>query len=172
MTAKKMMVVTLAKTGAVLGAATRRTAGVPAVADLVGAGLLARLADEEAGVAVPVEELAVKEVDHSDDVFRDPRAHVVDASGTIVAPSLKVSMIGNTNLDVTVTVTPPTPAADKTVLVVVDKGANQESLKFVGKTVLNVAATVVPVSGIPPGDHVVLASVDGYTTLLDVCMFT
>ena len=170
MSARKMLVVLITKTNAVIGAATRRTAGAPPVGDLVGPALVARMRDVEASVAVPADELSVKEVDYSDDVLRQPGAHIVDASGTVTAPSLKVSTIANTNTDVTVTVS-TAPAADKTVLVVIDGGANQEPLKFVGKTVVNVTATVVPVSGVPPGTRVVLASVDGYATLLDDRVF-
>lgn len=168
MTTKKMLVVTLAKTKAVLGAATRASKGQPTVGELVGAGLVTRLQDSS--VMVPAEELEVKEVDYGDDVFRDPRAHIVDASGTVVGPLASVTAIVATNILVTVTVstplTLPTVPADKTVLVVIDGGSNHDALKFFGKTALGVADTAVPISGVPPGTHLVLASVDGYGSLL------
>jgi hypothetical protein len=169
MSAKKMLVVHLARTNAVLGVATRRTAGVPPVGDLVGAALLARTT-QESGVAVAADELAVKEVDYSDDVVRQPMAHVVDASGAVVTAAQKVQSMTNSNLEVALTVS-AAPAADKPVLIVIDGGANHDSLKFVGKTAA--AATFsVAVSGVPPGAHVVLASVDGYAPLVDTRTFT
>jgi hypothetical protein len=170
MNANKMLVVLLTKTNAVLGVATRRAAGAPPVADLVGAALLARMTDQEVSVAVPADELSIKEVDYSNDVVRQPRAHVVDASGTVVTPPVSVTGIGNSNLEVTVTIS-ANPPADKTVLVVIDGGPNHPPLKFVGKTALNVATTHVPISGVPPGAHVVLASVDGYSSRLEVKNF-
>jgi hypothetical protein len=175
MTAKKMLVVVLSRTGAVLGAATRSTPGVPAVGDLVGDGLVARRRNSEASVVIPPEDLEVKEVDYSDDVLHDPRAHVVDASGSVAAPAYRIASITSTNTGVTVTVDTGSPAVvapDKTVLVVIDGGPNQGPLKFSGKTALNVAATLVPVSGVPPGIHMVLASVDGYASRLRAHTFS
>jgi hypothetical protein len=170
MSAKKMLVVTLAKTKAVLAAATHTAGSLPAVGDLVGDGLLARMNDSEAVVTVPPEELAVTEVDYSDDVFHDPRAHSLDASGTVVVPQNRISSINATSAKVTVTVQ-ALPAADKAVLVVIDAGANHDPLKFVGKTALSVAGTDVAISGVPPGSHLVLASVDGYTSILALGSF-
>ena len=171
MSAKKMLVVLLTKTNAVLGVATRRSAGAPPAGDLVGAALLARIPDVEAGVAVPVDELTVKEVAYSDDVVRQPLAHVVDTTGTVIATSSKVSAIGAPGVKITVTVA-PAPPADRAVLVVVDGGASHDPLKFVAKTALNTAATDVAISGVPPGSHMVLASVDGYTPKLELKSFT
>ena len=171
MSAKKMLVVLLTKTNAVLGVATRRTPGAPPVGDLVGAALLARMPDQNTGVAVPADELSVKEVDYSDDVIRQPLVHIVDTSGTVNATASKVSGIGAPGLTIKVTVA-PAPPADKNVLLVIDGGANHDPLKFVAKTTLNIADTEVPISGVPPGGHTVLASVDGYATKLDFKTFT
>lgn len=168
---RKMLVVTLAKTSAVLAAASRRASGVPAVAELVGEGLLARVTGSEESLAVPAGELEVKEVDHSDEVFRTPRAHVVDSSGTIVVSTNLVSGIAAGGLNVTVTMSPPPAAADKSVVLIIDAGPNAAPLKFVGKTVLNTATAAIPVSGVPPGAHLVLASVDGYNARLEVESF-
>ena len=168
---RKMLVVTLAATKAVLAAATRRASGVPAVEDLVGDGLIARVGGSEESLLVPAAELEVKEVDHSDEVFRTPRAHVVDDSGTIVVSPNVVSAIVAAGLAVTVTLAPPAPAGDKNVVLVIDAGANADPLKFVGKTVLNSPTAVIPVSGVPPGAHLVLASVDGYNARLEVESF-
>ena len=165
---KKMLVVTLAKTSAVLAAASRRASGVPAVAELVGDGLLARVTASEESLVVPAAELEVKEVDHSDEVFRTPRAHVVDSSGTIVVSANVVNAISAAGLNVTVTLAPPAAAADKSVVLIIDAGPNAVPLKFVGKTVLNSASAVIPVSGVPPGAHLVLASVEGYNSRLEV----
>jgi hypothetical protein len=170
MSAKKMLVVSLKKTKAVLGVATRSTAGAPAIDELVGEGLVVRQHDGEASLVVPADDLEVKEVDYSDDVFLDPGANVVDASGSVVVPP-RVTSVAATNVSVTVTV-PPGVAAGKAVLVVIDGGPNQPPLKFSAATALNATATVVPVSGVPPGAHLVLGSVDGYASLLFVGSFT
>src|SRR6185295_18221895 len=130
MSAKKMLVVLMSRTNAVLGVATRRTAGAPPIADLVGPALLARPVDQESGVAVPADELTVKEVDYSDDVVRQPLAHVVDSSGTVIAPTAKVTAVADPGLTIKVTVSPG-PPADKTVLLVIDGGTNHDPLKFV-----------------------------------------
>jgi hypothetical protein len=167
MNPKKMIVVLLTKTNAVLGVATRRAPGPPAVADLVGPGLLLRMTDEDATIAVPPDELSTKEVDYLEDVVRQPLGHVIDSSGTVVTPPINVSGISSTNLAVTVTVS-AAPAADKTVLVVIDGGPNQPPLKFVAKTAQSVAATVVPISSVPPGERMILASVDGHAPRLQL----
>jgi len=171
MSTRKMLVVLLTRTNAVLGVATRRTVGAPAADDLVGSALLVRITNEESSVAVPVDELTVKEVDYSDDVFRQPLAHVVDPTGTVIATSSAVSNIGTPGLTIKVKVS-PVPPADRTVLVVVDGGGSHEPLKFIAKTIVNQAETEVAISGVPPGDHMVLASVDGYTPKLEVKHFS
>lgn len=164
MSARKMLVVVLDKTKSVLGAATRRTAGVPVVADLVGTGLLVRMKDEDATVLVPADELIVKEVDYIEAVVTQPFGHVLDASGTVVTPSLKVTSLNYTASKVMVTVS-PAPPADKTVLVVIDGGANHPPLKFVGKTAAGVNPTELPAPGVPAGEHLILATVDGHAAL-------
>ena len=167
MSAQKMLVVTLAKTNGVLAAATRKAGGVPAVADLVGSGLLARTPPEsDASVIIPAEELAVKEVDFNGDLFLNPRAYAVDASGTLVVSPNYVDLdtTATTNNNVRVDLAPPAAAADKTVLVVIDAGPTLDPLKFFGKTVLNGATVDVQISGVPPGKHLVLVSVDGYNS--------
>ncbi len=166
-----MLVVLLTRTNAVLGAATRRTPGAPPIAELVGDAFIARMRDVESSVAVPADELSVKEVEHNDDVLRQPQAYLVDASGMPMIASQSIASIGNSNTEVTVTVS-SAPPADKAVVVVIDGGVNQPPLKFISKTVLNDTSVNVPVSGVPPGTHVVLASVDGYGTLLDDRAFT
>lgn len=171
MSAKKMLVVSLAKTNAVVGVATRRTAGAPPIEDLVGSALLTRIAGLESGVPVPVEELSVKETDYSEDVVRQPLAHVMDASGIPIVPSGTVSAIGTPGVTIQVTVS-SAPPADKAVLVVIEAGPNREPLRFVAKTTLNAANTDVPIAGVPPGDHVVLASVDGFGTRLESKLFS
>ena len=170
---KKMLVVTLAKTKAVLAAASRGASGVPSVEELVGEGLVARMADEEEVLQVPAEILEVKEVDRSDDVFRNPRAYVVDSSGTLVVSANVVDKIEKlaAGVEVTITLKPPAPAADKDVVLLVDAGATSEPLRFVGKTVLDQAPVKIVVSGVPPGDHLALASADGYNALLKVLTF-
>jgi hypothetical protein len=171
MSTRKMLVVLLTKTNAVLGVATRRTAGVPPVAELVGGALLARTT-QESGVPVPADELTVKEVDYSDDVVRQPLAHIIDASGTVVAAVPKITAIANTTLAITLTVS-AAPPADKTVVVVVDGGSSHDPLTFVGKTPVSATTTIsVPASGVPPGDHVVIASLDGYATFVAERPFT
>jgi hypothetical protein len=97
-------------------------------------------------------------------------AHIVDASGSVVVAPQRVSSMAATNVTVTLTLS-VAAAADKAVLIVIDGGANQAPLKFAAKTV---ASTSIPVSvsGVPPGSHVMLASVDGYAPNIDVGTFT
>jgi hypothetical protein len=168
MSARKMLVVALAKTNAVLAAATRTAGGIPAIDELVGRGLVVRMKNGEAIVTIPAEELEVKEVDYSDDVFHDPAAHTIDDSGLIVAPSLRVQSANPTNGAIAVTVDAGPIPADKIVLVVIDAGPNKDALKFSGITTLNQLTTQVAVSGVPVGKHIVLASVDGYTSLVEL----
>lgn len=169
MSTNKMLAVFLSKTNAVLGVATRHAAGTPAVADLVGAGLVTRTT-QETGVVVVADELGVKEVDYSDDVVRQPLAHVVDTGGGVVATTSKVTAITSSNLDVVLTLS-PAAAADKAVLIVIDGGANHEPLRFAGKTVAGTSVTV-PIAGVPPGSHAVLGSVDGYASFVNEHTFT
>lgn len=171
MSAKKMLVVMVAKTKAVLGVATRTAGGLPAAQELVGPGLLTRSKDSEVTLAVPVEELEVKEFEYSDGVFRDPASHTVDDTGTIVAPSLRVKSIDSTNAQVTVKLDAGPVAADKAILIVIDAGPNYPPFKFEGKTALNILDTIVPITGVPPDTHPVFASVDGYTSLVVVGNF-
>jgi hypothetical protein len=168
MTAAKMLVVTLARTRAVLGAASRRATGVPPVEEVVGPGFLARVKASEESLLLLAEDLEVKEVDHTDEVFRDPLAHVVDSSGALVLSQNRVDSIAKTSVEVTLVLKPPAVAADKDVVVVIDAGANRDPLTFVGKTVFDSDTAKVPISGVPPGDHLVLASVDGYNSFLKV----
>jgi len=172
MSVDKMLVVTLAATGGVLGAATRRSTGAPPAADLVGAGLLVRLKDSEASVTVLVSELAVKEVESNDEVFRNPLAHVVNDSDALIAVPTRIASITADSVEVMVTL-PGTPAVppDKAVVVVIDAGPNDDPLKFVGKTAAGVNDTKLPISGVPPGAHLVLASVAGYGSAIDIGTF-
>lgn len=167
MSAKKMHVVMLTGTKAVLGAATRHAAGAIPVGDLVGPALLVRI-DEDDSIAVPADALTAKEVDYSAGVIRQPIGHVLDAAGAVVTPTSKVSAIGTPGLTIRVTVA-AAPAADKLVEVVID-GGNQDSLKFVTKTTTS-ADTDVPISGVPPGAHVVLAAVEGYAPKFELKTF-
>jgi hypothetical protein len=171
MSAKKMLAVLLTRTNAVLGVATRRTPGAPPAADLVGAAMLVRTKNQESGVAVPADELTVKEVDYVEEAVRLPLAHVVDQSGVVFAPASAVSTIGTPGLTIKVTVA-AAPPADCNVLVVVDGGPNRDPLKFIAKTTLNQVDTDVAIAGVPPGSHMVLASVDGYASKLEVKSFT
>lgn len=159
MSAKKMLVVYLASTNAVLGVATRRAAGAPPVGDLVGNALPVRTPGKESGVAVAAENLAVKEVDYSDDVVRQPLAHGLDASGS-VAPVTATISVASTSLLVTLTLS-TAAVADKSALVIVDAGATRDPLKFTAKTTATNTVTV-PVSAVPPGLHDIFVSVDGY----------
>jgi hypothetical protein len=167
MSAPKMLVVILSKTHAVLGVATRRAGGVPAVDVLAGGGLLARRRDSADGVTIPPDELAVKEVDYIDDAFRDPHAYAVDASGTVAVPSNRVNSITGSATKVTVGLLHPAAAADKDVVVFIDGGPNNAPLKFVGKTALSASTVDVQVSGVPTGSRLVLASVDGCDVRLE-----
>lgn len=171
MTATKMLVMTLAKTRAVLGGTSRTAAGVPTVEELVGPGFLARKQDKEVSLLVPAADLEVKEVDYSDEAFRNPLAHVVDNSGTLVAASNLVSAIAATAVKITVTLAPAPTASDKDVVVIVDAGPSRDALKFVGKTVATVGTVGVTISGVPPGERMVLASADGYNSRLEVFTF-
>lgn len=167
MTAKKMQVVVLAKTRAVLGGASRTRSGAATVDELAAGGLVARLKDKETSVLVPPEELEVKEVDHTDDVFRDPLAYLVDASDALATAPHKITTVAATSSKVTLTLGTAAPAGDKNVLVVIDAGPNLPPLKFAGKTSLGSSTVAVNVSGVPHGFHLVLASVDGYSSKLD-----
>jgi hypothetical protein len=171
---RKMLVVTFAKTKAVLAAASRRASGVPAAEELVGGGLVARTADEELSLLVPAAELEVKEVDYKDDVFRDPRQYQIDDAGEPTVPTFRIDTVSVAAGAVTVTVQAdavPTVPAGKAVVVVIDAGPNSPPLKFSGATTLNTKPTVVPVNGVPLGNRLVLATVDGYTSLLSVGTF-
>jgi hypothetical protein len=172
MTAKKMLVVTLAKTGAVLAAVTRSAPGAALARELLPDGLLLRqrdVLDAEGGLLLPPEDLDVKEVDFSAAVFRNPRGHVLDASGAVTAPQHIVKTMTPSATKVTVTVGSGSVQmpADKPVVVVIDGGPNGPALRFFGKTAFNVAATEVPVSGVPTGTRAIIASVDGFGALLD-----
>jgi hypothetical protein len=167
-----MLVVTVAKTHAVLAAASRGASGAPPVAELVGEALIARMADSEQLLRVPAETLEVKEVDRSDDVFRDPHAYVVDTSGTLVVSANVVDKIQKSSaVDVTITLKPAPLAPDKDVVLLIDAGASSDPLRFVAKTVLNQAAVKITVSGVPAGAHLALASADGYNALLEELTF-
>jgi hypothetical protein len=172
MSAGKMLVVGLAKTKAVLAGATRTAGDIPAIGDLVGPGLLVRTKDDEATLMVPVEELEVKEVDFAEEVFHDPAAHTVDDRGMIAAASLGVVSANLANGSINVVVAAGPVPADKNVLVVIDAGPNQEALRFSGITTLNQVSTSVPISGVPFGRHIVLASVNGYRSLVEPKDFT
>jgi len=163
MTPKKMLVVYLSSTKAVLGAASRRATGAPPVEDLVGTALPLRAPDMESGVAVAAADLAVKEVDYSDDVYRQPLNHGLDASDAVVlvSPTLSVTLSSG-NVAVTMA---PAPAADKSVVIVIDAGSNRDPLKFTAKTTTS-ASLNVPVTGVPPGSHDALISVDGYVSVV------
>jgi len=163
MNPKKMLVVYLTGTKAVLGVASRRAAGAPAVDELVGAALPLRASGMDAGVAVAAADLAVKEVDFAGDVFRQPLNHGLDDNdGVVLATSTLSASYASSK--VTITLTPAT-VADKAALVVIDVGANREPLKFSAKTTTS-GTLVVPVTGVPSGSHDVLISVDGYPSLL------
>jgi len=173
MTPKKMLVLTLAKTNAVLAAATRKAgAGEPSVDQLAAGGLVARTPDGQATLTIPAEELAAKEVDYLDDVFRAPHGYLVDASGALssAAPN-KVNDISRSGANIKIDLVPAAAAADKSVLVIVDGGPNVDPLKFSGKTVLGATSVELQVSGIPAGSHLVLASVDGYASRMEVQSF-
>jgi hypothetical protein len=158
-----MLVVYMSSTKAVLGAASRRAMGEPAVEDIVGAALPLRASDMESGVAVAAADLAVKEVDYSDDVFRQPLNHGLDTSDAVVLVSPTLTATSSSS-KVTVTMS-VAPAADKSVVIVIDAGSNRDPLKFTAKTT-TLATLDVPVTGVPPGSHDALISVDGYVSLI------
>jgi len=170
MSARKMLVVVIDKTKVVVGAAARRMAGVPAVADLVGPGLLLRMKGEDSWVQVPADELIVKEVDYRDDVVRQPLGHVLDATGSVVTPTLQVTQLNATSSEVTVKVF-PVPQVEKTVLVLIDGGPGQPPVKLVGKTAAGVDTTKFAVSGLPSGEHLIIATVDAHAPLMAVGSF-
>jgi hypothetical protein len=167
-----MLVVTIARTKAILAAATRTASGPPAVDELVGDGLYVRSEGTDNGVLVPVSELEVKELDISDLVFRSPLTYVVDASNVALAPSLQVHDISFTSPKITVTVDGTAVPADKSVLVLIDRGPNQQPLTLTSKTTLNAQDTQISVSGVSGGNHVVLATVEGYGTLVKKILFS
>ena len=173
-----MLVVTLAKTRAVLAAVSRGASGLPAVEELVGEGLVARMAGKEEVLRVPADSLEVQEVDRTDDVFRGPHAYVVDAGGTLAASSnvlldITLNAASSTSgREVTVTLSPPATAPGKDVVLLIDAGASSEPLRFVGKTVANGALVKIAVSGVPAGGHLALASADGYNAMLKVLTFS
>ncbi len=169
MTAKKMLVVYVTSTKAVLGVATRRAAGAPPVGDLVGTSLPVRVKTMESGVAVAAGDLSVKEVDYGDDVVRQPLKHGLDASDAVVLVSPTISGVSYASNEVTVTLS-AVPPADKSVMIVVDAGANREPLRFSAKTTAS-ASVAVPVSGVPPGSHDVFASVEGHVSFVDTASF-
>lgn len=162
MNAKKLLVVYLNSTKAVLGVVARRAAGEPPVADLVGAALPLRAKDKESGVAIAAGELGVKEVDYGDVVVRLPLSHGLDTSGAVVLVAATISTVAATGTKVTLTVTPAV-AADKSAMVVIDAGANREPLKFTTKTTAGTAIEV-PVTGVPTGSREVFVSVEGYVS--------
>lgn len=159
MNPKKMLVVYLTATKAVLGVVSRKATGAPAVEDVVGTGLPVRAPDMEAGVAVAAADLSIKEVDYSDDVFRQPLQHGLDSSDAVVslAPTVTATF-SSTNVSLVLS---PAPAADKAVVIVIDVASNRDPLKFTAKTTA-AASLSVPVNGVPTGSHDVLVSVDGY----------
>jgi hypothetical protein len=165
MTPKKMLVVYLSSTKAVVGATSRRAAGAPAATDLVGPALLIRGTEMEAGVAIAASDLAVKEVDLSDDVFRQPLNHGLDSSDSVVAVAPAITNIACSNAGVTLTLS-ANAVADKSAVVVIDAGANRDPLKFTVKTTATNSVTV-PVNGVPTGSHDVFASVEGFASFLD-----
>lgn len=172
MNAKKMLVVYLTGTKAVLGVATRRAAGAPPVADLVGTALPVRALSMESGVAVAAGDLSVKEVDYGGDVLRQPLNYSLDASGAVIVVTPTISGITGNSANIAITLSAPV-AADKSVIVVVDAGASREPLKFAVKTTATSLSTVnVPVTGVPPGSHDVFASVEGYVSALGTGSFS
>jgi hypothetical protein len=160
MSAKKMLVVYLASTNAVLGVATLRAAGAPPVGDLVGTALPVRTPGKESGVAVAAENLGVKEVEYSDDVVRQPLAHGLDSSGSVVPITGTITAASSTSLSVSISLS-AVAIADKSALVIVDAGATRDPLKFTAKTTASNSVSV-PVTGVPPGLHDVFVSVDGF----------
>jgi len=163
MSTKKMLVVYLASTNAVVGVATRRTAGAPSAADLVGSGLPVRDSVVDSGVVVASDNLAVKEVDYAEDVIREPLAHGLDTSGQVVVVTPTISAINTSSTKVSFSVS--SAVADKMAMVIVDLGANRDPLKFTTKT-LATSPVDVPVTGVPPGTHSVFVSVDGFVSAL------
>lgn len=169
MSAKKMLVVTLAKTKGVLAGVTQSGAAVPPVADLVGPGLLIRKRDSELGVVVPVEELEVSEVDFNDEVFRQPLVHIGGDTATVPGQLILTVAVGSGKVTVTVQSASPVPDA-RAVLVVIDAGPNQDPVRLTGRTAAGVATIDFSISGIT-GTHLVLASVEGYASKAEVGSF-
>jgi hypothetical protein len=169
MSARKMLVIYLAATHAVLGVATRKRAGAPPLADLVGDALIARSA-LVGDIAVPADVLAVKEVDYSEEVIRQPLLHGLDQNGVAVPAPSSVTALTATSAVLTLTLG-SAASADKAVLVVIDGGVGQGALRFGAKTLASTTVSV-PISGVSPGAHVVLASVDGFAPLLASATFT
>jgi len=169
MTARKMLVVHLLATNVVLGVATRKTPGAPPVGDLVGDAFVAR-SPQDVGIAVPAALLGVKEVDYSDEVVVQPTAHGLDATGAVAALAAKVSAVAADGVQVKLTLS-PAPPVDKAAQVLIDGGAGQAALLFNAKTQASTSLDV-PVSGVSPGSHVVLASVDGFAPCLATVTFT
>jgi hypothetical protein len=171
MTVKKMLVVTLNDTKGVVCAVTRTASGAPPAEDLVGAGLLMRTQDKDNTVTVPATDLKVTEVDYTEDVLRNPLSHVLDdTTQTIFASSSKVTQVDHASGSPTVNVTILPAVGGKSVLVLVDAGASREPIKAVASSDPS-GVTKVPVSGVPAGDHLILASADGYAGLLAVKPF-
>ena len=168
MSSRKMLAVYLLATRGVLGVATRKTPGAPPVGDLVGDAFVART-PTDTGIAVPVELLGVKEVDYADEVIVQPAAHGLDDQNAIVALAGQVSAATGTTVQVSLTLS-IAAVADKAAQVVIDAGAGQAALRFNAKTTASNAVDVA-VNGVSPGDHVVLASVDGYAPFLGTVSF-
>jgi hypothetical protein len=159
-----MLVIRLAKTKAVLAAATHTAAAVPAAADLVGTGLLARTTGLDISMTVPAEALEVKEADYTEDVFRRPLTFALDDSGNVLQVANVITGVGAGVGTVTVTLA-ATVTPDKAMLVVVDAGPNYPPQIASGKTPSGGGPVALPVS-VPPGQHLVLASVDGFVTVI------
>lgn len=166
MSAKKMLVITLAKTHAVLAAVTRGASGPPKVEDLVGEGLLVRMTDREETVSIPAADLEVKEVEYVDDVFQDPLARAIDASGTIVVPTHGMATTGVALPSITVAVNAPNVSSDKAVMVVVDASPGRDVLKRSGTILAGTVSTTLTTNDVPSGTHLVFASVEGEGSLV------
>jgi hypothetical protein len=164
MSAKKVLLVSLVKTKAVLGAATRTAAGLPEIDELVGDGLMVRETGGDNGVPVPPEELKVTETDFNEGVFREPLTYSLDASGMLVATSDSISDITAPAGKVKVVFLAAAAADDKAVLVIIETGSGQAPLKFFGKTIAGSTSVDIPVSGVPMGSRVTFASADGYAS--------
>ena len=161
MSAKKMLVITLAKTHAVLAAVTRGASGAPNVEDLVGEGLLVRMTDREEAVSIPAADLEVKEVEYVDEIFQNPFARAIDASGTIVVPNHGMATPAVALPKITVSMNSPNVSSDKSVLVVIDAGPGRDVLKPFGTILAGAVSTILTTNDVPSGTHLLLASVDG-----------